>query len=64
MKLLIVSRFKSTVKDTDILPRVGDKIDVHYYPYPSVDSVLLYPSKETLQRFDVDLDIDAVITVD
>lgn len=64
MKLLIVSKFKSTIIEGGMLPRVGDKIDVHYYPYPSVDSVLLYPSKETLQRFGVDLDIDAVITVD
>lgn len=65
MKLLIVSKFKATLKETDILPRVGDKIDI-WFPYPSVASVLLFPSKDSLRILNdgVDIDADAVITVD
>lgn len=50
------------------VPRIGDKIDIFYHPFPVVTSVLLYPSDETLsslasQQFTDLREIVAVVTV-
>ena len=66
MKILIVSSINHvTVQDTEILPRTGDKVDMFYMPYPTVISVLLYPSKETLSNVkNLNCSIDAIVTVE
>lgn len=70
MKILFVNKFgRSEFKDTDILPRVGDKVDMFYYPHPEVTNVLLYPSKETAMKIMRELGcgcngLQAIITVD
>lgn len=63
MKLLILNQYNDMkVKISDILPRVGDRIDLFCLPYPTVSSVLLWPSMESLALWDKD--IDAIVTVE
>ena len=66
MKVLILNRMGNAVqKDTDILPRIGDQIDMGYLPHPRVSAVLLWPSKETLTFTSLEpKDCDAIITLD
>lgn len=65
MRILIVSKFNHhEIKETQLIPREGDRIDIFYRPYPSVTGVLLWPSKETTKIFSTDEDIDAIITVE
>ena len=63
MILLIVSAHGHTeVKNTSILPRVGDQVDLFYKPMPKVTGVCLFPSPETLGG--VAAHVDALITVE
>ena len=67
MRIFIVERFgKNQIIDTEILPRIGDQIDVFYRPFPTVKTVLLFPKLETIK--DMGLDdiggVDALITVE
>ena len=63
MIIIIVSRFgHSEVKDTSILPRIGDTVDLFYNPMPKVTAVCLFPSSETLAG--VVGHVDALITVE
>lgn len=65
MKLLIINTCgKATIKETNILPRLGDRIDMFYKPLPRVIGVCLFPTKETLKELNVDDVIDAVVTVE
>jgi hypothetical protein len=69
MKIVFISEFgKACIKSTEILPRIGDSVDMFYKPSPKVLSVLLYPTIDTLKSletkgFDGVGAIDAVIIV-
>ena len=64
MKLLIVNKFgKGKVKESDSIPRLGDTVDMFYEPLPKVVQVVLWPSKERLEHYDI-ANVQAVIIVD
>ena len=65
MKLLVISEYgQSKVVTSDILPRIGDSVDLFYSPLPKVSVVVLWPSEDKLEALDDNLtDIDAIITV-
>ena len=70
MNLLFLNKSGKAIseKDTCILPRVGDKVDMFYSPFPEVVNVLLYSSEETLEGLTKglveDVKIDAIISVE
>ena len=75
MKILIVSQVANNaeVKNVNVIPRIGDSIDMFYYPFPIVTKVILFPTSNLLQKFDQNnqimakLDhmyIDAIVCVD
>ena len=66
MKLLMISKYgQAEVKESDILPRVGDQVDMFYSPLPSVDQVVLWPSDEWISSLGIKLKVkvQAVVTV-
>lgn len=65
MKILVISEFgNAEIKESEIVPRVGDKVDMFYDPSPTVNSVLLWPTKKRLKDLNVvDMDIHAIVTV-
>jgi len=64
MKIAFVSPYSEVViKDTNILPRLGDKVDMFFEPAPSVSQVLLFPSLSNLSRQSLPSDTDAIISV-
>lgn len=65
MKILVVNQFgNGQVIDSDAIPRVGDKVDMFYEPFPTVTQVLFWPTKDRLSKLQVlSLDIKAIITV-
>tara|TARA_R110000850_G_scaffold217964_1_gene343540 strand:- start:491 stop:697 length:207 start_codon:yes stop_codon:yes gene_type:complete len=65
-KILVINQFgKGEIKDSDFLPRVGDKVDMFYEPLPTVTQVVMWPSKERLSalKHNSFLDVIAIITV-
>tara|TARA_R110000851_G_scaffold8055_1_gene31018 strand:+ start:526 stop:723 length:198 start_codon:yes stop_codon:yes gene_type:complete len=65
MKILIINGYgNATIKETNILPRLGDGIDVFYKPIPTVNAVCLFPTKDTLSGLNVTDIIDAIVTVE
>lgn len=75
LEILIVNRIANQVvkKAVNVIPRVGDMLDMFYSPLPKVVSVILYPRPETLTNLDpehkviTELDymfIEAIIFVD
>lgn len=65
MNLLFIGKIGGVqFKTCDILPRVGDKVDLFYRPYPTVSNVLLYPSLDTLDEMGLNQHVDAVITLE
>ncbi len=66
MKILVINKYgQNKVLDSDIIPRVGDVVDMFYHPLPKVNSVLLWPSDETLKNLNCEgLDISVIVTVD
>ena len=65
MKVLIIHEHgQNEFKEVSFIPRVGDKIDVFYRPYPEVFSALAYPSVDTIKSLGVECgNLDAIITV-
>lgn len=65
MKILIVSTIgKGEVKESDFIPRIGEKVDMFYHPMPTVTSVTNWPSKELLKQVSAEnMDIKAIVTV-
>ena len=65
MKVLVINQFgNGQVKECNVIPRVGDKVDMFYEPLPSVTQVVMWPSKQRLAQLQADkLDIEAIITV-
>ena len=65
MKLLIMTTCgQAVIKDTEILPRLGDKIGMFYSsPSPTVISVCLFPDFDMLKDITED-SIDAIITIE
>lgn len=64
MRILIITEAgKGKVVDKGMIPRVGDKIDMFYQPFPEVSSVLLWPSIERLNEIGFSENIEAIITV-
>jgi hypothetical protein len=67
MKVFIINQFaQHIIKETPVLPRVGDRVDLFCVPLPTVTSVILWPARERLDQLEVDItiDIDALITVE
>ena len=63
MKLLVVNNhLKASIVESEILPRIGDSVDMFYSPRPKVSDVILWPSKETLGEFSSH-DVSAVVVV-
>lgn len=63
MRILFITEMgHNTIKETNILPRVGDKVDVFYRPFPVVENVLLFPSKKLLEEFGIN-EVDAIVTL-
>lgn len=63
MRILFVDEMGNNVlMETDILPRVGDKVDMFCRPFPVVKNVLLFPSKELLEEFEIN-EVDAIVTL-
>lgn len=65
-KVLIVASVHKVVYDEmKIIPRVGDKIDVFYHPFPTVTQILLKPSYKTMKRIGFEnYELDAIVYVD
>ena len=64
MLIIIISAYgQSEYRNTDILPRMGDRVDMFYKPFPSVSSVLLYPSSDTQKEMGLTDAVDAIVTV-
>ena len=62
MKILVINQFgRKEVKDSDFLPRVGDKVDMFQNPLPTVFEVVCWPSKEQIKDFG--FEFDAIIRV-
>ena len=40
------------VKSVNVIPRVGDNIDMFYFPVPVVTKVVLYPRAATMKTVD------------
>lgn len=66
MKMLFINSLgQNKSKVSDILPRVGDKVDMFYVPIPTVTQVLLWPSEERLKALGfVGFSFDAIITIE
>ena len=65
MKVLVINQFgNGQVRESCVIPRVGDKVDMFHEPFPSVTQVLMWPSKERLSQLRADkFEIEAIITV-
>jgi hypothetical protein len=65
MKLLIINGFgKGEIKESDFIPRVGEKVDMFYRPMPTVSQVVNWPSKEVLKQVNAEnINIQAIVTV-
>lgn len=66
MRLLILSgNGNSGIIESNFVPRIGDKVDMFYKPFPTVTHVLCWPSDDLLASRGtyVSSDIDAIITV-
>ena len=65
MRFLVVNQYgQSVIESGEVIPRVGDKIDLFCQPYPTVSTVLMYPSKRTLNGLSAgNIDVIAIITV-
>ncbi len=62
MKLLIINQYsQSEFKETQILPRVGDRLDMFYKPRPTVKEVILFPTTESLEVIKCYKHVDAII---
>ena len=65
MKVLVINGFgHNEIKETQVIPRVGEMVDMFYLPHPTVTNVLHWPSKETLVKLQAEnIDIAAIVTV-
>jgi len=62
MKLLFIDQYGNNItKETDILPRIGDSVGMFVHYFPTVKTVLLYPSKAMTKE--LGQQFDAIITV-
>ena len=66
MKILVINQFgNGQIKDSAVIPRIGDKVDMFYEPLPTVTRVVMWPSKERITQLQADkLQIEAIITVE
>ena len=65
MKLLIINGLgNGEIKESDFIPRVGEKVDMFYHPMPTVSQVVNWPSKEVLKQVNAEnINIQAIVTV-
>jgi hypothetical protein len=65
IKLLIVNQFgNGVIKKSNVMPRIGDQVDLFYKPYPKVTNILLWPGDDLKKQLSFeDIDIDAIISV-
>lgn len=65
MNILIITQSgNAQIKETQILPRIDDRVDMFYKPLPKVIGVCLFPSKDTLKELNITESIDAIVTVE
>ena len=65
MKLIVIDQFGKAKKLTaKALPRIGDKVDMFYRPFPTVTMVLMWPTKERLKEFGVNDEVEAIVAVE
>jgi hypothetical protein len=63
MKILVINEFgDNCIVDSEVVPRVGDKIDMFCEPLPTVTQVLFWPSEERLASI-CSVDVDMIITL-
>lgn len=65
MTILIVNEFGQTaVRESEFLPRIGDKIDLFYEPLPTVTGVVAWPSPERIKALgSTDYTVCAIVAV-
>lgn len=53
------------IKETKIIPRLGDTLPMFYKPYPSVYKIILFPDMNELRNLDYEKfnEIDAIVFV-
>lgn len=64
--LVIRSDGKNTIVNANAIPNKGFTVDVfNQLPYPTVQSVLMWPSEKTLYQLGIqdDIIIEAIVTV-
>jgi len=45
------------------IPQIGQRVDILHNPLPKVSDVIIMPNHDSLKRFDVDLDTNAIVTL-
>ena len=65
LKIIVINPFGEYKKlECKVIPQIGSHIDIFYTPCPTVKTVLMYPSNETIKKFRLAGDFDAIITVE
>jgi hypothetical protein len=64
MRVMIIDGYgQDVVKETNLLPRIGDSIDMFSNPFPKVESVVLWPTRATLDDLDIGELVDVIVLV-
>lgn len=63
MKILFITELglHKTI-ESNFIPRIGDNVEMFFKPNPKVESVLHYPSEETLKGI-ASTDVEVIIAV-
>lgn len=63
MKVLLIDKYgEYTIKDAQIIPRVGDKVFTHKR---TVTSVVMWPDRDYISEYlSNNVDIEAIIVID
>lgn len=65
MRVLLISKFgQGVIKETNIIPRLGDKVCLFYQPYPTVTNIIFWPDESLKKEFGFTENIDVIITLD
>ena len=64
MQILVINQYgQSELICSEVIPRIGDKVDLFEGTLPTVASVVLWPSERLLKNLTTRLDIDAIVAV-
>ena len=65
MKLLIIDNVMQNkqVRDSQVLPRIGDAVDNERRPLPVVTDIVLWPQLETIKELNIGLvaSVEAIV---